>query len=291
MRNDFCALILSHGRPDNVKTFQALRKHGYTGKIFVVIDDEDQKADEYRKIYKDQVVQFCKSEMVGSFDIGDNIKKRNTVIFARNQCHDLARRLGFKYFIELDDDYGSFQSRYSSTREYVYAPIRSLDTLFDSMVKLLDSSKALSVCLSQGGDHIGGQKKSIGLTRKAMNTFVCDVDRPFQFVGRMNDDVNTYVTLSHRGNLFFTIDRIQVVQSETQQQSGGLTEMYLELGTYMKSFYTVMMAPSAVKIGVLKDSHSRIHHAINWRNIAPKIIREEFKKPIEAVRKVKKKNG
>lgn len=287
MRTDFCALILSHGRPDNVLTYKSLRRHGYTGKIFIVIDDEDETAPQYRKLYGDDVVQFSKSEMDGSFDIGDNLKKRNTVIYARNQCHELVRRLGFKYFIELDDDYGSFQSRYSSTREFADRKIQRLDRVFELMVNLLDASGALSVCMSQGGDHMQGKKKTIGLMRKAMNTFVCDADRPFQFVGRMNDDVNTYVTLSHRGKIFFTIMRLQVIQEQTQKQRGGLTEMYLELGTYMKSFYTVMMAPSAVKIGILKARHSRIHHRINWRNVAPKIIRDNWSK----IKKKREMNG
>ena len=39
--DDFVALILTHGRPDNVKTVDALAKHGYTGPWALVIDDED----------------------------------------------------------------------------------------------------------------------------------------------------------------------------------------------------------------------------------------------------------
>ncbi|MCK2620993.1 hypothetical protein MZE52_22450, partial [Escherichia coli] len=41
MRDDFCAFILTHGRPDKVLTYRTLRRAGYTGKIFIVVDDED----------------------------------------------------------------------------------------------------------------------------------------------------------------------------------------------------------------------------------------------------------
>ena len=41
MRDDFCAFILTHGRPYKVHTYQTLRKAGYTGKIYIVIDNED----------------------------------------------------------------------------------------------------------------------------------------------------------------------------------------------------------------------------------------------------------
>ncbi|EFC6976332.1 hypothetical protein DFZ72_21860 [Escherichia coli] len=39
MRDDFCAFILTHGRPDKVLTYRTLRRAGYTGKIFIVVDD------------------------------------------------------------------------------------------------------------------------------------------------------------------------------------------------------------------------------------------------------------
>lgn len=41
MRDDFCAFILTHGRPGKVLTYRTLRRAGYTGKIFIVVDDED----------------------------------------------------------------------------------------------------------------------------------------------------------------------------------------------------------------------------------------------------------
>jgi len=46
MRSDFAALILTHGRPDRVHTYFALRNAGYTGRILIVIDNEDKTADE-----------------------------------------------------------------------------------------------------------------------------------------------------------------------------------------------------------------------------------------------------
>jgi hypothetical protein len=45
--SDFVVFILTNGRPDNVHTARSLRNHGYTGKIIVVIDDEDKTAEEY----------------------------------------------------------------------------------------------------------------------------------------------------------------------------------------------------------------------------------------------------
>ena len=60
-----------------------------------------------------------------------------------------------------------------------------------------------------------------------------------------------------------------------------MTDTYIDSGTYIKSFYSVMYCPASVKISVLGDNrspHYRIHHAINWNTAVPKTIREEHRK-------------
>ena len=116
-----------------------------------------------------------------------------------------------------------------------------------------------------------------------MNSFFCKTDRPFKFVGTINEDVNAYVGLGAKGELFFTIGNISLNQADTQQNSGGLTDIYLDLGTYVKSFYTVICNPSCVKVRLMGDNHFRLHHMIQWNNAVPKIINEKYKKKGEAV--------
>ena len=49
MRDDFAAFVLSHGRPDDVVTVASLKRSGYSGRLFVVVDDEDPTLDRYRE--------------------------------------------------------------------------------------------------------------------------------------------------------------------------------------------------------------------------------------------------
>ena len=107
-----------------------------------------------------------------------------------------------------------------------------------------------------------------------MNSFVCDTQKPFLFRGRINDDVNTYVSLGRTGDLFFTDMQLQLEQLQTQTNPGGMTELYLDSGTYVKSFYTVMAAPSCTTIGLMGRFNKRLHHNINWRKAVPLIIPE-----------------
>jgi hypothetical protein len=65
---------------------------------------------------------------------------------------------------------------------------------------------------------------------------------------------------------------------ETQSLSGGITETYLESGTYIKSFFSLMMNPSSVVIAPMGTTRPRLHHRISWNNAVPKILSPQHKK-------------
>lgn len=111
-----------------------------------------------------------------------------------------------------------------------------------------------------------------------MNSFLCSINRKFQFIGAMNEDVNTYTSTGNRGDLFFTVPFISLTQKQTQGQTGGITDMYLRYGTYCKAFTTVMMHPPGVSVSMMNSNNPRIHHAIKWVNTIPCIIDEKHKK-------------
>lgn len=278
----FCVFILSHGRANNVKTLKALQKGNYTGDWYIIIDNEDEQAEEYYKRFgKDKVIMFDKLAISKTFDTADNFKERRTVVYARNACFKIAKELGVKYFLELDDDYSQFSYRKIKDNKFTKTDCKQLDNLFDYMIDFLDISGAITVALAQGGDFIGGKDNGNykkGILRKAMNTFFCRTDRPFDFIGRVNEDVNTYVENGLRGELLFTITRVSINQATTQAQKGGMSEQYLDCGTYLKSFYTVMYAPSCTTIGMMGAKHKRLHHKISWNNCAVKILSSKYKK-------------
>lgn len=280
MRDDFAVFILTHGRPDNIKTLRALKMGNYTGRLYIVIDNEDDTEDEYRRLYGDKVIQFDKLEMSKKFDTADLSEDRRAIVYARNACFDLAEQLGLEYFLELDDDYTDFEYRWPEGGKLMIKSIIKLDVLFSAMVEFLESSGALSVALAQGGDLIGGANRFFrsGLSRKAMNTFFCKTSRRFWFVGRVNEDVNTYTSIGNRGGLFFTVTNVQIVQKQTQSQGGGMSGLYLDSGTYVKSFYSVIFSPQAVRVAEMGAHHRRMHHRVNWNACTPKILSDRYRK-------------
>jgi hypothetical protein len=78
--------------------------------------------------------------------------------------------------------------------------------------------------------------------------------------------------------LFFTEFSTCIKPAQTQKEKGGMTEIYLDRGTYQKSFYTVITSPSCCTIAMMGESHQRIHHSIDWNCCAPKILSPKYKK-------------
>lgn len=275
MPDNFAIFILSHGRADRVYTYRTLQRHGYTGKIFIIVDDEDEQLEKYLSLYGDIVIPFSKKEV--PFLTCDNFyDDTKTVIFARNATFRIAAQLGIEYFVQLDDDYKEFSYKIPFRRE---RRIKNLDLILIKLLEFYKRTPFHVVSIAQGGDFIGWDRnklhsfhKSYLRIRKMMNFWLCSIHRPFQIIGRMNDDTNVYTYQQSIGILCITIPYLMLNQTQIQKNPGGLTDMYLRYGTYVKTFYTVMLYPSAVKISVMGAKHKRFHHKVNWRFAIPHII-------------------
>jgi len=278
--NDFVVFILSHARANNVYTVDTLRKCGYSGKIIIVIDNEDSQTQEYYDKFE-FVEMFDKAKIAATFDEADNFDDRRSIVYARNACFEIAENLGYKYFIELDDDYTYFEYRmYNNTRQ-IPVRVHNMDAVLLALLNFYKSTSFSTLSMAQGGDFIGGKNNKMAqrptIFRKCMNSFICSTDRKFQFVGRINEDVNTYVKQQSIGQLMGTIPFVALGQKTTQKNKGGMTSMYLDNGTYVKSFYTILFSPSCCTIKPMGDKHLRLHHSIHWDYAVPKIISESNK--------------
>lgn len=282
--NNYAVFILTHGRPNNVVTYNTLRKQGYSGKIYLIVDDKDNTRHDYIEKYKSEVILFSKEEIGKTFDLMDSFDNNKVIVYARNACWEIARKLKLDFFLQFDDDYTEFWILDNKRKKQVKT--MQLDWLFNSFLRCLESTKVRTLAFVQGGDLIGGfgsQSVRAKYKRKAMNTFFFKVGterEDMKFVGRMNEDVNAYLLGGMRGDIFIQTAEVKINQKATQQNAGGMTEAYKSNGTYVKSFYSVINAPSCCKIArMLSHVNERIHHKIKWDNAASKILRESCRKP------------
>ena len=279
----FVALILTHGRAETVETYRTCRLRGYDGRIVLVLDDEDEQIPKYLALFgEENCYVFNKKKYI---EKSDEIARGDTrsALYARNACFDIARELGYSYFIELDDDYNDFSWKFDARGRYKQRIMESLGFVWKRMLEYFISVPSMvSICMAQGGDFIGGNgnKKTTAITpmRKAMNTFICSVDRPFEFKGRINEDVNANLYGTYRGQLFLTLNQVMVNVEQTQANAGGVTEVYRELGTYQKSFMSVVVSPSSVMLAMMGKKNMRLHHNVEWKYTAPMIIAEKWRK-------------
>ena len=278
---DYTVFIISNNRPNKVYTNTMLTKYNYTGTSYIVLDDEDKSIGEYiEKFGENRIQVFNKKEIADKTDEGNNFDNRRSTTHARNACFDIAKNLGYKYFLVLDDDYTVFRYRYIDkyiTKGYV----KNLNNLFTKTFQYYKENKFLSIAFAQGGDFIGGDscgllKNYLFNSRKCMNSFFCSTERRFWFLGQLNEDVNTYITYGNKGELFMTIPFVGLEQKATQLTAGGMTDAYMKYGTYIKSFTTVMMQPSSVFVAMMGFTKNRLHHRVIQRKTTPMIISEKY---------------
>lgn len=277
--SDYAVIIPTHGRCDRVYTYDSLRKSGYTGPIYLLCDDGDKQLDQYKEKYGDKVLVFSKGDYAGRFDKMDNFGNKACVVYARNAMWDVAKKLGLTCFAVMDDDYTSLDYRITGEATYYARKMKNADSVFSAFVEFINSTKVSTICFAQGGDFIGGAdnsqvRKGFEVSRKMMNVYFFHSDRQIEFKGTINEDLTSSISEGVVGNVLLTTRLCSITQKQTQQNAGGLTDIYLDFGTYVKSFYSVMYAPSCVRISAMGDSSKRIHHEVRWKYAVPKILRE-----------------
>ena len=276
--NDFAVFILSHGRADTITTYKALRDGGYTGRTYVVIDNEDDQEELYRHKFGDDIIQFDKRDYLEKTDLGDLDTDRRIGVFARNFIQDEAKRLGYKFHLQLDDDVHGFTYRFAQGKVLRALHCSHLDEVFSGMVEYMKETPITSLSFALSAYNMGGVDGSIkdGMTRKTMTTFLMRADDVQYFHMRMNDDITTSLINGMRGKLYYSYLPIEVEVDKTQVKAGGMTDIYQKNGTYRKSFYSVMCCPSCVKVSAMGITDYRIHHTISWNNAVPKLLSERW---------------
>lgn len=277
----FAVFILSHGRADTITTYDFLRKYNYTGKIYVVIDNEDDQEILYKQKFKEDVIQFDKRDYIAKTDVGDLDKSRKIGVFARNFIQDKAKEMGYSYHLQLDDDIFYMYYRVVKNGKLKCIICNRLDDVLAYMVELLENTNITALSFGHPAYYVGGDVKRFyekSVIPKAMTTFMMRANDIRYFYMRMNDDITTSALNGMRGSMYFTYLPLMVNLEMTQKAKGGMTEEYQNLGTYRKSFYTVMAMPSCTKIYYIGITENRLHHEIKWRNCVPKLLSERWRK-------------
>lgn len=279
MMNNFAVFILSHGRADTMTTFGALRTHGYSGQIYVVIDNEDDQQERYiERFGADNVLIFDKADYMDRFDAMDNFRKKSAVIYARLASQDMAKELGLEYYAQADDDINSFQIRYLRGTQLKGRKADRLDDVVPNMCKLLSIDKLDMLAFGTQNSVIGGAKGKWrnGLVWTCSNFFFLKTDTTIDWICRVNEDTCTGIAMAQAGrmNFSFTSVVIGIVDSGSGALAGGMQSAYDD-GKWQHKYARIMLSPSSCK---LRSVNGKLIHHTDAKKTFPMVLSERWKK-------------
>ncbi len=257
MTKKFAVFILTHGRPHNQLTVKSLQSVGYTGEWYLVLDDQDLTYREYLDEWgEDRIIVFNKARFIQSTDTGLHTPVQKFAVFARNAIEYIAKELGYKTFMMLDDDITKFRVRLpegDSLKSF------QLTTQFDSIIEnsvnyVLNCDIA---CLGLGfcNLYIGGVanfNKENPRQRLCAEAFIRNTSHPIDWRLNMVEDLITSIDAAISGEVWFQFLPIQCeIKMSEGEVDGGNSDVYRQLGMYKISFMPVIAHPSsnAVKFG------------------------------------------
>lgn len=277
MNNKFGIFILSHGRAGNVKTYHTLKKAGYTGDIYVVVDDEDSQKDKYKEEFGEYCLEFCKQEYMDKADTISTDGTRISALFARMAIMDFAKGMDYDYYCMLDDDIEKIVYRYPIKNSLKGMDVVRADYMFDCIVNFMRCAKlkVLGLQLAEGliGGLYGIYKNGL-LNQVLAGSYIFSKDTDFRFFGSVNEDTVATLDYLSRGGLAWRLGCITIKTPERGSNGGGLSEDYAKKNWYYIDMHAVIVSPWCCKIDVNNENRQKI----DMRFARPKILSEKYKR-------------
>ena len=274
MRDDFAVFIISHERADRVETVNMLRSTGYTGKLFVVVDDSDAELDKYRSRFNDglrnNLIVFNKSKFRDMTEVCHRVDGCAT--FARNAVEMLAKECRLSSFMVADDDLLRLRYRYEENGVLKSLSIKQgLDDILTAYIDfILDNNVA---CVSFGTANIymkGVKADAVSNNRLPFNCFIRNAGFEWTWKAEIYEDAVTDILESWNGDFAMQLPFVQCDMCPMDAGAkGGMTEVYSTISNYEKNFPVLIYAPACVRIGLGKRNFI---YSVTNKNAFPKLI-------------------
>lgn len=282
MMDDFAIFILTHGRPYNQRTLEALANSGYTGEYYLVIDNLDTAREDYYRLYGNRVLEFDKTEYVKKTDTGLTNPWINFAVFARNAIEDIAKKLGFRFFGMFDDDLLKFRFRYFENDMLLSLPVVNLDKVISSYLEFMETANIACSCFGVSNNFIGGKKNvklytpSSNSFRLCFNSYIRNAKFDVSWAPNMCEDRITSIFHNMRGQVWQQLLFVQVDMAPLYGEiDGGNSFVYRSLDDFTKVFFPVVTNPGSNCICEWKN---RFITQVKDDAICGKIVSGRYKK-------------
>lgn len=278
----FAVFILSHKRADRVQTFSALRTAGYTGTIYVVVDDEDPQLDTYKSLYDKELIIFAKSDFMFKVDTIIVTNQKSSPIYARCFIEHKAKELKLDAFMMIDDDMPTFRYRWiDGDKVRSLSMKQGMDDVLNLYAQYIIDHDIATTSFVHTMFYIGGTQgldKRITEQRELNGVFIRNTKFDVDWVGIIRHDMIANLLTSKRGYIWWALPFVvfeTLPMNEVGVNEGGMKATYDMLDHYRRSFLGVIASPSNCKIGC---ANGRIKIACDWNKACSKIISGRYKK-------------
>lgn len=280
MTKKFAIFILTHGRPHNQITVNTLQKLGYDGDLYLVVDDQDKTFGEYVEEWgADRVIRFHKDYFIRNTDTGLSPPVPKFAVFARNAIEHIAKIMGYKTFMMLDDDITKIRVRLpvgDSLKSFQFK--NQFNSIIEKTVDFVLNCDIACLGLGFCNLYIGGVgnfNKENPRQRLCAEAFIRNTSHPIEWRLNMVEDMITSIDAATKGDVWFQFLPIQCeILMNEGAVDGGNSDVYRQLGMYRISFMPVIAYPSsnAVRYGKTWASTTTPDKCI------PKIISSRYRK-------------
>lgn len=271
--------IISKDRPQ-CKSAKTLIQMEYPMDWFIVIGSDDKYIEEYKKNFgEDKIIIFDMEEQLKITDTLDNFGFENMAHGAspvRNVVQKISYERGEIRHWQIDDDFIRFDIRVPSNHfKRTKFNGKLLYKYLNKLSSFAESIGMANIGIAQGAETFPENTFRFSPRVFGVHNLPSEPDKFNTWRGRLNDDLINALEVYNNGNFEMLFYFLGFETERTQQESGGLTDIYKEQGTIRKTAYAIMINPLSVK---LKIQYGRYHHIVNWRNVTPKIINEKWRK-------------
>lgn len=287
MREDFAIFICTHGRPNKQLTLDALQKCGYTGRLYLVLDDTDSSIQQYIDTFgADKLLVFDKQHYIDTNDVGSLPPNFKTILYAKNAVEDMAQALKLKSFIIADDDIYSFRLRLPKDEEHLSSfVITDINPVIEAYSDFMLESGFTAVGICGSIHFVAGRKvfdnENIQKYRVPYNFVFRNSSYKMEWVSSFGEDIITAMEYNKRGHKLLDLPYFQydTIPPGRAIESGGMSDLYNSMSQFILCCYDYIYNPSSIKLCV---NRNRWNAQILKNHVYPKIVSQSYRKESNA---------
>lgn len=263
MRSDFAIFICTHGRPDKQLTYEALKKSGYTGKIYLVLDDTDVTIQQYIDNYgPEHIVIFDKNHYINScVDTGDVEGHYKCILYAKMAVEDIAKDFNLSAFMLVDDDITNFRYRYPYFDKCASIKMKNMDDCLEIYIDFLLENAFTAVGFGSPSTYFSGVRSfdptAFLRYRGVFQVYLRNVSKPVIWINWYGEDNITLLQSSISGNLWLQIPYIEYecVEIGDITKDGGMVDIYKSSNLFKLNQNVKRNFPGMVTLRLYTKTH------------------------------------